>query len=76
MNSAALLLAVCMPVSAIDMQDGKVVLMPAEHSTLQTCAEQDGCVVVTRAGILALLNKVIAMTLNEAGKGCRKENWL
>ena len=76
MNAAALLLAVCIPASAINMQDGKVVLMPAEQATLQTCADQDGCTVVTRAGILVLVNRVIAMTLDAADKGCRKDNWL
>lgn len=56
------------PVSAIELVDGKVVMTPKELEQLQSCKALGGCFVVTRAGLEAMVDKTIEVTLVEVEK--------
>ena len=56
------------PVHAIELVDGKVVLTPREMEQMKSCREMGGCFVVTRAGLEAMIEKTIEVTLVEVEK--------
>ena len=56
------------PVSAIELVDGKVVMTPKELEQLQSCKAHGGCFVVTRAALEAMVETTIDATLVEVAK--------
>lgn len=50
-----LLLALCMPVHAIELEQGKVVLTAQEWRSMQNCEALGGCHVVTTAALVAMV---------------------
>lgn len=56
------------PVHAIELVDGKVVMTPKEMEQLQSCKALGGCFVVTQAGLEAMVDKTIEVTLVEVEK--------
>lgn len=64
------------PAHAIELVEGKVVLTPREIEQMKSCREMGGCHVVTRAGLEAMVEKTIELTLIEAAKSCRKGEFI
>lgn len=67
------------PVHAIELENGKVVLTAKEWEQMQSCKALGGCFVVTRAGLEAMVDKTIEVTLVEVAKAapiCRKGEFI
>lgn len=58
------------PVTAIDLEEGKVAMSQAEWLLLQKCKEQGGCLVVSKQQLEAAF--VVAAKI--ALQSCRREN--
>ena len=56
------------PVHAIEMVEGKVVMTPREMEQMKSCQAHGGCFVVTRAALEAMVETTIDATLVEGAK--------
>lgn len=60
------------PVSAIELVDGKVALTAKELDSMKSCPALGGCYIVTLAALEAMVEKTAEVTLIEAAKSCRR----
>lgn len=67
------------PVHAIELVDGKVVMTPREMEQMKACQALGGCYVVTRVALEAMVEKTIEATLVEVARSapmCRKGEFI
>lgn len=65
------------PVHAIELENGKVVITPREMQALQNCPAAGGCYILTRAALEAMIMRARELTLAEVDKAaptCRKDD--